>query len=132
MISCRNCKHLYWVYCSGEIITCKRKPPKTKETIEGLRRGEVWLESFVNDEAGFSKEHMQECVKLLRTIPALEDEIERLKKAINEALGWVVCGTVRSLLQILIFTGKWFQYGLQVCVCLRKRLGKEELNNECK
>ena len=38
-----------------------------------------WLESFVNDEADFSKEDMQECVKLLRTISALEAEIERLK-----------------------------------------------------
>ena len=38
-----------------------------------------WLESFENDEADFSKEDMQECVKLLRTIPAGEAKIEALQ-----------------------------------------------------
>jgi hypothetical protein len=42
MISCRTCKHLYWTYCMGDIIVCKRKPPKTKDTLEGLRKGEVY------------------------------------------------------------------------------------------
>lgn len=43
MTTCENCKHLNYTYSGGDIITCRRYPPKSASgRVEDLRAGNVF------------------------------------------------------------------------------------------